>query len=146
MMKSGATTLWESWDGHGSHDHPALGSPDVWFYTGLAGIRPAAPGYRKILIKPAVVGDLTWVRAEQDTPYGAVRSSWRVADGHFWLDVTIPPNTDATVYVPASRPESVTESNGSAGRSAGVRFVRSEAGFAVYEVGSGHYTFSSARD
>jgi alpha-L-rhamnosidase len=98
------------------------------------------------LIKPAVVGDLTWVRAEQVTPYGAVRSSWRVADGHFWLDVTIPPNTDATVYVPASRPESVTESNGPAGRSAGVRFVRSEAGFAVYEVGSGHYTFSSARD
>lgn len=147
MMNQGATTLWESWDGHGSHNHPALGAPGIWFYTGLAGIRPASPGYKNITIKPAVVGDLTWARAEQLSPFGPIRSSWRLAPNHhLTLDVTIPPNTTAIIYVPTTHPDSVTESNNPAAQSPSVHFLRADDRYAIYEVGSGHYLFSAAHD
>jgi alpha-L-rhamnosidase len=59
------------------------------------------------------------------------------------LDVTIPANTTATVYVPAKDAASVREGDRPAGEAPGVRFVRSADGVAVYEIGSGTYAFSS---
>ena len=68
------------------------------------------------------------------------------------MEVVVPPNTTATVYVPAKNPAVVTESGsavaGEAGQPAatakGVKFLRAENGMAVCEVGSGYYYFSSA--
>ena len=64
MLSQGATTFWEQWNGYWSQIHSCFTSPGGWFYQGLAGIRPDAdaPGFKKIIIKPAVVGDLTWVK------------------------------------------------------------------------------------
>jgi alpha-L-rhamnosidase len=58
--------------------------------------------------------------------------------------VVIPPNTTATVYVPATGESAVTESGTPAGKTKGVKFLRLENGAAVYEVGSGCYQFQSS--
>jgi alpha-L-rhamnosidase len=57
------------------------------------------------------------------------------------LSVVIPPNTTATVYLPAADPAGITESGKPAAEAEGVKFLRMEQRAAVYEVGSGSYAF-----
>ena len=61
----------------------------------------------------------------------------------FTLEVTVPPNTTAMVWVPANDAASVTESGRQISAARGVKFLRAEAGAAVFEVASGSYTFRS---
>jgi hypothetical protein len=104
QLAQGATSLTESWKaGRGSsQNHFMLGQITEWFYHDLAGIQPdpAGPGFQKITIRPAVVGDLAWVRASYESPRGPVSVAWRRTGRVFALDVGIPPNTTATVHVP----------------------------------------------
>ncbi|MFN9982359.1 MAG: alpha-L-rhamnosidase C-terminal domain-containing protein, partial [bacterium] len=99
MLEQGATTLWEQWNGFWSHIHSCFTSPDNWFYQGLAGIQtdPAAPGFKNTIIKPALVGDVTWVKSHHDSPYGRIVSNWKREGGKLTMDVTIPPNSTGTV-------------------------------------------------
>jgi len=103
MINSGGTSLWESWNGHGSLNHPALGCIGSWFYTALAGIRldPSAPGFKRIIIKPEVVGDLTWAKGTYHSIRGPISSEWHLDGETFTLAVTIPPNTSATIFLPS---------------------------------------------
>ncbi len=146
MLEQGATTLWEQWNGYYSHIHSCFTSPDNWFYQGLGGIipDPAAPGFKNVIIKPAMVGDMTWVKCHHDSPYGRIVSNWKREGDKLTMDVTIPVNTTATVHVPAKDAAGVKESGQPASTSAGVKFLRMEHGVAIYEVGSGVYRFQSA--
>lgn len=145
MLAQGATTMWEQWNGHWSHLHSCFTSPDNWFYQGLAGIQPdpAAPGFKGIIIKPAVVGDLTWVKSHHDSPYGRIVSNWTRDGEKITMDVSVPANTAATVYVPAKDAADVAESGKPAGKAEGVKFLRMEENAAVYAIGSGNYQFQS---
>jgi alpha-L-rhamnosidase len=153
MLEQGATTLWEQWNGHWSHIHSCFTSPDNWFYQGLGGIMPdpAVPGFKQIIIKPNMVGDLTWVKAHHDSPYGRIVSNWKLEAGKLTMEVTVPPNTTATIFVPAKDAAGVTESGGKIGEARapalsnveGVKFLRMENSVAVYAVGSGTYQFQS---
>jgi alpha-L-rhamnosidase len=145
MLASGATTLWEQWNGYYSHIHSCFASPGGWFYQGLAGIRPnaSAPGFKEILIKPAIVGNVTWVRCHHDSPHGRIVSNWRRDGDSLTMEVKIPANTSATVFVPALEVAYVTESGKSATRTPDVKFLHFESGVAVFEVGSGNYRFQS---
>jgi alpha-L-rhamnosidase len=109
MVDRGATTIWELWNGDtadpamNSGNHVMqIGDLAVWMYEYLAGIRsdPDQPGFRHILIHPYPAGDLTFVKASHQTAYGTIVSSWKREAGVFTLDVTIPPNTTATVTLP----------------------------------------------
>lgn len=150
QLKLGATALTEKWDGgvgsFGSQNHFMSGQINEWFFTGLAGISldESGPGFRKILIKPAIVGDLNWVKGSYQTVSGLVSTEWERKGNQLFLDVTIPPNTDATVYVPAINPSSITENGKSPVTVEGVKFIRYENGQAVYKVLSGSYHFRSA--
>jgi alpha-L-rhamnosidase len=145
MVKKGATTLWEQWNGFWSHIHSCFTSPDNWFYQGLAGIQtdPAAPGFKNTIIKPAIVGDVTWVKSHHDSLYGRIVSNWKREGEKLTMDVTIPPNSTATVFVPAKDAASVTESGKPVGEAVGVKFLRMENHAAIYAVGSGNYQFQS---
>jgi alpha-L-rhamnosidase len=145
LLSQGATTFGEQWDGYWSQIHACFLSPGGWFYQGLAGIRPdeAGPGFKKCIIKPAVVGDLTWVKCGYDSVHGRIVSNWKREGSHLAMDVTIPINTTATVYVPAKDSAAVTESGNPAAKAVGVKFLRQEEGAAIYEVGSGSYRFQS---
>jgi len=146
MLSQGATTFWEQWNGYWSQIHSCFVSPGGWFYQGLAGIRPdeSGPGFKKIIIKPAVVGDLTWVKCSYDSIHGRIVSNWKREGDRLTMDVTIPVNTTATVYVPAKDEGSVTESGLPAAKANGVKFLRMENGAAILEVGAGTYRFGSA--
>jgi hypothetical protein len=157
-VKHGATTIWERWDGWtpekgfqdpgmNSFNHYSLGSCGEWLFDSAAGIDldPAQPGYKHILIHPRTDGPLTWVKSHHDCMYGRIESDWTRDTDALTLDVTVPPNTTATVYVPASNPQAVTESGRPAGGAEGVKLLRTENGTAVFEVGSGKYAFRAPR-
>lgn len=150
MIANGATTIWELWNGNtadpamNSHNHVMLvGDLNIWFHEYLAGIRPEKPGFKRLLMKPLPVGDLHQVNASCITPHGTVFSDWDIKDTVFSWRLTVPANTAATVYVPATGPESVTEGDVPAVEAEGLRFLRMENETAVFEAGSGSYYFKS---
>ena len=122
-----------------------LGQIQEWFYHDLAGIQnaPDSAGFKKIIINPQPVGDLTWVKASFRSIRGEIISDWKLMNGTFTLKISIPANTSAMVHVPASSPDDVTEGGGPAGTSHGVTFLRLEKGRAIYNVESGDYVFKS---
>jgi alpha-L-rhamnosidase len=153
MVDQGATTIWELWNGNtadpamNSGNHVMqIGDLSVWMYEYLAGIRtdPEQPGFRHTIIRPYPAGDLAFVKATHKTMYGRLASSWRREKGQLTLDVTVPANTTATVWVPTKNVSSVMESGKKVTEVKGVRFVRSEGGAAIFEVPSGAYSFKSA--
>jgi alpha-L-rhamnosidase len=115
--------------------------PDSTFYSRLAGIRPAQPGYKEILIRPAFPKGLTSVNCSVRTLMGEIVSNWKVQNGVV-QEVTIPPNATAIVYVPATDAGQVKESDQPATQVKGVRFLRLENGSAVFSVESGSYKFT----
>ena len=152
MIEKGATTIWELWNGDtadpamNSGNHVMqIGDLGVWLYEYLAGIRPDPdkPGFKHILIRPYPVGDLKFVKASHASMYGRIATSWKREGNRFQLDVTIPPNTTATIYVPAKDAAAVTESGQPAAKAKGVKFLRQDAGAAVFTAESGAYSFVS---
>ena len=147
QLKMGATSLTEAWNARreSSQNHFMLGQINEWFYHDLAGIQcdPAGPGFKKIIIRPAIVGDLAWVKCAYQCAYGLIFSHWRRDGRQLALDVTIPPNTTATVWVPARDADSVTESGRPVAQVSGIQFLRLADHETVYAVGSGNYTFDS---
>jgi hypothetical protein len=149
QLKHGATSLIETWDARRdvSQNHFMLGQIQEWFYHDLAGIGcdPAGPGFKKIIIKPQPVGDVTWAKASYNSIRGKIVSDWKRDGEKFTLKVSIPANTTATVYVPATSLNSVGEGklNWPAIKAKGVNSFRFENGRAILEIGSGDYTFIS---
>jgi alpha-L-rhamnosidase len=152
MVSQDATTIWELWNGNTAN--PAMNSGNhlmlvgdliTWFYENLAGIRPdpEQPGFKHIIMRPTPVGDLTLVKASHRSPYGEIASEWKRDSDRFTWDATVPPNTTATVYVPARDASSVWESGKAPDQTSGVKYLRMERGAAVYEVRSGKYHFES---
>jgi len=83
------------------------------------------------------------VKAGYNSIRGPISTAWRIDDGNFTLDVTIPANTTAAVYIPAPSETNVTEGGRPAAQSEGVQFLRRENHSVVYEIGSGTYRFVS---
>ena len=107
----GATTVWERWDSMlpdgsinpgemTSFNHYALGAVADWMHRTIGGLAPTEPGYRRMDIHPRPGGGLTHAQVRHITPYGLAESSWKIENGKFDLDVTIPPNTSALVILP----------------------------------------------
>ena len=147
QLKMGATSLTEAWDARraNSQNHFMLGQIMEWFYGDLAGIAPDpdGPGFKRIIVRPQPVGDVTWAKASYDSVRGKIVSSWKRDGGKFFLTVTIPANTTARVYVPAKSSGGVTEGGRIASGRTGVKFLRTEGDRALFEVGSGRYEFAS---
>jgi len=145
QLAKGKTSLTEAWDGGSSQNHFMLGQIEEWFYHDVAGIRsdPAGPGFKKIILAPQPVGDLTWAKASYHSILGEIISDWTRAGEKFKLRVTIPANTTATVFVPAKPGSAVTENGQPAGRSRGVKWLRQEKDRAIFAVESGTYDFET---
>ena len=149
MLDRGATTLWEHWkenDNTYSHNHPMFGSVSQWFFHWLGGIQPApgAVGFDRVVIRPQIAGDLTWVNSSYDSVRGRIVSQWKRERDRVTLRIEIPPGVGATVFVPAKNAAAVTEGGKPAGQSEGVRLQREEPSRAVFEVGSGRYEFTTS--
>ncbi|MGI6046882.1 MAG: family 78 glycoside hydrolase catalytic domain [Petrimonas sp.] len=105
QLQYGATTLTELWDPRkgASWNHFMMGQIEEWFYRSLAGINVdenAYTGFKRFNIAPQVVGDLTFVNASYITLYGEVKVNWKVDNGQFEMDVEVPVNCEAKVFLP----------------------------------------------
>ncbi|WP_405632504.1 glycoside hydrolase family 78 protein [Streptomyces sp. NBC_00016] len=115
QVDMGATTVWERWDSMlpdggvnpgemTSFNHYALGAVADWMHRTVAGLAPAEPGYRRLLVRPRPGGGLTWARAAHETPYGRAETAWRVEGDLLLLDLLVPPDTSALVDLPGAEP------------------------------------------
>ncbi|MEI6071649.1 MAG: glycoside hydrolase family 78 protein [Verrucomicrobiae bacterium] len=143
MVKSGQTTMTEAWWGGSSLNHYAFGSVGEYLFGMVGGIQTDAPGYKRIRIQPVIQEGLTWAKTSYISINGKIATEWKADEGKLQLNVTIPPNTTATVYVPAGENALVTEGGQPADKAEGVKFLRWKSGASVYEVGSGNYEFLS---
>jgi len=149
MRRNGLTAIAESWVMDNSLCHSSYLYVGTWFIEGLAGIKsdPARPGFQHFIVKPGVIDDpsMKLVKAHHDSMYGRIESSWRVDDDRVLaLDVVVPPNTMATLYLPTHDEKTIRESGRELAQAAGSKPLRTEAGCAVIELAPGRYAFTSS--
>jgi alpha-L-rhamnosidase len=105
-IENGATTLLENWDLNATRDisdnHNMFGEIGAWFYKGLGGIfpDPQQPGFKHIILRPNFIAGLERFKAQHFSPYGRILSEWKRNGGKITYNVTVPPNTMATLYFP----------------------------------------------
>jgi len=152
-VKMGATTIWERWDGQkpdssfqtpgmNSFNHYAYGAIGDWMYRTVAGLREGAPGYKEIIVQPHIGGNLTQANADLKTYYGNASSHWKIENGKLQMDVEIPANAKATIYIPAKSADDIVESGKPVSASADIKIAGNENGYIIVKVGSGVYHFS----
>jgi alpha-L-rhamnosidase len=147
-IKHGATTIWERWNGWthqdgffnpsmNSFNHYSLGSVGEWLYRHVAGIEldPAHPGYERFVLKPYPGAGLDWAKATFGTMHGEIRSHWHRERKRLTWEITVPPNTVASVHVPAA---SATDASLD-----GLRLLGFEAGYVRCEAPAGTYVLES---
>jgi len=154
-VKKGATTIWERWDGWtpnrgfqnpgmNSFNHYSLGSCGEWMFDTVAGIGldPDHPGFKHIIIRPRPGGNLTSAECSYASIHGLISTKWILKNGNFSLNVTIPPNTTATIELPTENLASVEERAGKVATDPGIHPAENVKGNAQYEIGSGTYNFT----
>jgi alpha-L-rhamnosidase len=154
-VKMGATTIWERWDGikpdgsfqvpsMNSYNHYAYGAIGDWMYRVMVGLDTYEDGvgYKHIKIQPHIGGGFTNASASLQTYYGKLSNSWKIENNKILMDVEIPANTSATVYVPAANANAVTENGASLSDSKDIKIEGTENGYVKLIVGSGKYHFS----
>ncbi len=151
----GATTLWEvlptggyyesgnQWAPKQSHNHPMQGGFDSWFYEGILGITPdfREPGFKKIVLRPRLTGQLAWARGSYHSIHGIIRSAWRNEVDAFSWAITIPPNSSAKLIFPANRGKMIYENGKPMDSSTVLKYTGDSHGGFVVEVPSGNYHF-----
>lgn len=152
-VTQGATTIWERWDtqkpdgsiieGMNSFNHYAYGAIGEWLYNYVAGINldEENPAYKNIIFAPHIGGGLTSAKAEVNSVYGPVSSSWLVEDNNFVYNITIPANSTATVNLPKSKNKEVTIQSLPI-KKKGIKMTKKEANDVIVELGSGSYQVS----
>ena len=152
MIENDATTIWELWNGNtadpamNSHNHVMLlGDMLVWCYEYLAGIRnePNSIGFEKIMMHPYPVDGLDYVTASYQSVHGTIKSDWKKSEDIFQWNITIPGNTTAIIYIPATSKNNITEGGKSISSAKGIKFVKIDGQYAIFEIGSGDYNFIS---
>ncbi len=154
MAANGATTIWELWNGNtanpqmNSQNHVMLlGDLLTWLYQDLAGIRSddQQVAFKKIIMKPEFVDGLNSVQATYQSPYGEIMSSWKTDDARSRMswEIKVPANATALVYIPADTITDVVEGGKPAAQSEGVRFIKTDGKYIVFEIGSGAYLFEA---
>jgi alpha-L-rhamnosidase len=154
-VKMGATTIWERWDGQkpdstfqtpsmNSFNHYAYGAIGDWMYRVMAGLDTYEDGvgYRHIKIQPHVGGGLTSASASLETYYGRASSSWQVSGDQLALEVEVPANSTATVYIPAKEVADILEGGKALSAVKEIEVKGVGDGYVVVNVGSGKYSFT----
>jgi hypothetical protein len=131
-------TVREMGPSRGDYSHGWIASPSYQMPSKILGVRPTAPGFKTLVIRPETCG-LSWAKGTVPTPEGKVDVSWKSEEGKFTLDVTIPSATIARIEVPGKRAQAHCQTSGDSGP----KTLGTENGRSLYEVGSGSYCFTS---
>jgi alpha-L-rhamnosidase len=142
IKEVGVNTWTVTWSGRGSQIIMVTATPGAWFFEGLGGITPdpEKPGFKHFNLRPGIVNSVHWVKCDYKSPYGKIISNWKIENGLFEYDVTVPANSTATVYIQGNN---ITESGLPTKDAVGITFIKNEDGASVYRVESGNYSFES---
>ncbi len=158
-IDQGATSIWERLNGYtvengfggnnsmNSFNHYSFGAIGQWMMAYSLGIQRDEPGFKKFVLQPEPdpTGAMTSAEGYYDSMYGRISSAWKVDGKVLSYRATVPANTSATLYLPASAPGAVKEGGKDASSAKGVTFIKHENGRAVYKLESGSYEFTSIR-
>lgn len=158
-ISQGATSIWERLNGYtiengfggmngmNSFNHYSFGAVGQWLMAYSLGIRRDESGFGKFVLapEPDPTGEMTWAKGHYESLYGTIRSAWKREDGRLAYEAEVPPNTTATLFLPASSAEKVKEGGQPAAKASGVTFLKQENGQAIYRLGSGSYSFQVER-
>ena len=103
------------------------------------------PGYHHSRIEPHPGGGLTSAGADLETGYGLLSSHWQQNNDTLYLQLTIPANTSASVYIPATDGELITEGGHPLAEVKEISVESVGRGFLVARLGSGNYHFKVSR-
>ncbi|MBN2558757.1 MAG: family 78 glycoside hydrolase catalytic domain [Clostridia bacterium] len=135
----GATTLWECWNGGGSHNHHMFSDVSAFMYKYVGGISPdeEKPGFRHIILRPAVECGLEFAESSHESMYGSIVCNWSNRNGNIGIELEIPAGTGASLILPMGCIGNTAE-NGSLLKGSVAE------GKARFELKSGKYSISTA--
>ncbi|RLD09759.1 MAG: alpha-L-rhamnosidase [Chlamydiae bacterium] len=153
-IKNGATTIWERWNGWtpeqgfgnakmNSYAHYAYGTVYLWIAENIGGIRQESTAFKKLIIKPCPGGNIKNAKCEYNSINGKIISNWSISKKIFKLNVEIPVNTTAKVYLPTKNKSDVKESGRKISRVKNIKFTGMENNYTVFEIKSGKYEFDA---
>tara|TARA_R110002096_G_C14658710_1_gene727355 strand:- start:4275 stop:7547 length:3273 start_codon:yes stop_codon:yes gene_type:complete len=150
FIEQGKSTWPERWSAIGnSQIHTCYTGIGGYFIKGFGGIRPDPehPGMKNMLIKPALVGDLTYANTSYESMYGNVMVNWKKDDEKVHFHIEIPVNTSAKIYLPAVNKDAVKEGGILAENSDGINYLGEEqndavGNYVVFNVVPGSYDFT----
>jgi len=151
-VRKGATTIWERWNGikpdgsfqypsMNSFNHYAYGAIGDWMYEVVAGIKPEKPGYREFSVNPRPGGGINSATGELKTYYGLIRSDWKIENNNFIIEIEIPVNTIAKLYLPASSVSDISERGKKITEVETVDILEKGDKYILLILGSGKYSF-----
>ncbi len=146
QLRKGATALTESWAALEivSNNHLMLGHLMEWFYSGLGGIdqEESSVGYKKIIIKPEMAGNISFSRTSYNSPYGEIRCNWDKQPDMIRINIEIPVNTTAKILIPVKPKSIVAENEILISNVKDVKILSDKDGYLLCQVGSGRYSFT----
>lgn len=154
-IEQGATSIWERLNGYtvedgfggnngmNSFNHYSFGAVGQWMMAYSLGIQRDEPGFKKFILQPEPdpTGQMTSAKGYYDSMYGRIESAWKLDGKKLTYQATVPANTTATLYLPATSEKSVTEGGKPANAQQGIKFIEFRNGKAVFELQSGSYQF-----
>ena len=150
-VANGSSSIWERLNSYtvengfggnnsmNSFNHYSFGAVAAWMYNYSLGIQRDEnyPAFKKFILKPMPdpSGEITSASGYYDSVYGRIMSEWKQTDGELVYKCTVPPNTEATLFLPATDLNKVLES--------GKKIVggKLENGNVKLDLGSGTYVF-----
>ena len=155
-IDQGATTIWERMDSYipergfqsknmTSFNHFAFGAVGEWIYRVILGINidESQPGFKHFILKPQPGGSLTWVKGSYRSIQGLIAIQWQFEDKIFKCEVTIPPNTTATIHLPAKDIEAISENGIPIHQLKEIEIIKHVNNAVIFKISSGTYSFTS---
>jgi len=143
IIERGEITWPEYWSECNSRVHGCLNGIGGWFQRGILGIQPDPKkvGYKEFIVKPAFHHSLQWAKGHHVSPYGNINVSWKRTDQMYSLELIVPENTVATLFIPAKAESEIWENNKPIKSSKEIQLLRFENNIAELKLGSGAYQF-----
>jgi alpha-L-rhamnosidase len=115
QIRQGATTVWETWGrGHlltmngkesllrGSKNMKLLAEVSTFLIRDVAGLGPAAAGWQRIRVRPAVTNVMSHAESRVSTPRGVAAIAWRREGDRLEVDLEVPATSIAEVGLPVT--------------------------------------------
>lgn len=120
-----------------------MGSIDAWFYKYIAGIQldENNPAFSSFIIKPHLLDGLNYAEGKTETIRGTVASKWKMENENLKLEVEIPFNTSARVFVPGAEKSEIMEGGNPLVKTDGIEYIGYSQGWHELKVNSGKYCF-----